>query len=1052
MTAIFMNKKNKLQKIYWVCFVYIFLIRFVSVGVQAGRTCEVPEGDSGCCTYGECGPWTNICFAPTDTVPTTCPAPEGHCSCGLGYPGYCNSEVTDYCGSLLYEVHQCDKCCCSLSGSGGPGSGGCTSQERGEHVGSECTYNSSTGKYEIRSWGWACDCACLGCGVQQDVHIYRDNVNATNPDLIIAAGKANQSEDYGATNCGGTPNHGFNLVSYSTANISAGSHTISVYQIDPNATFNKKLTNSDRVVNCEACTPVDGTYGDWGACTNGKQTRPCNGASCGGTCPDKDGHGATRPCAGVIGVVWSDSYPYNGYSATEDDDWSGDSNSSCTVKRNTSFRLSFSYPSSGTSVSPPDVVLNPTWGCNGGNTQSYYNSGVNIPIDLKDGKLTLTGIPSGYRCENWTFTSGGISLSGTYPTSGTGVTKCEANINNLPSGVTNHLWWKLCKPDCVYGAWDGVCSNGVETRTATPVCGGSCTDSVTRPCLRIDGNIWSDDNKDGKNISDYWKKDLNSPSGCSTTKIFPGFSMTISGETSPLNQISDWWCHSGGYGVYYNTPLPNAIEPESTKTANLNNIPAGYEVLSWNFRYLKDGVITSKTGPGSIASNLLMPPYANWVNLNWELKQQTYNLTINVKKILPEIIDLPGKCNDSNIYDGVLQGAQITIRDADTSDILCSGTSNSAGKLTCPIWILQGALHITATKPGEGFTPETYLLRCPNNDVYVYEPDHTPVKNESISTDIGLQTRYKDGWVSAIDTDIFANTVSVVVPDGPTDNSDDGQIFQGFAKTLINSSLNTEKSLGFIFSEADDRSNPDIERPCPDRKGFETTDNHCTNLGGFSYNLISGGEHDSKWLASFTFKPPEDAKEYTSKGNNFKSGEIYKISTESGDEDILPSSYSITDGDSVSVLYIDGDLTIKDNLTTASNGRLLLVVDGSVTITTTAGEGIATFNMSNDPHIEAGIIASGKIEFKSIGGLITETNHDKPIMVLAPLITKNIINGGIIFSRDLYHTNNAVIPSESAKAFNKYLYLLTSLEREKSQENLYFTGVTTYDLDWEYIY
>jgi len=533
--------------------------------------------------------------------------------------------------------------------------------------------------------------------------------------------------------------------------------------------------------------------------------------------------------------------------------------------------------------------------------------------------------------------------------------------------------------------------------------------------------------------------------------------MTVSGETSPLNQISEWWCHPNGYGVYFNTPY--TIEPESTKTASLTNIPNAYDVYSWKYRYLKDGVITSQMGLGSVAPNLLMPPYADWVNLHWELKQQTYRLTINVKKILPEIkpIDLPSRCGEPVIYDGALQGAQITVTDADdTANVVCSGTSNSDGNLTCPIWILQGALNITATKSVGGLTPETYSLQCPNSNVYVYNPNPSPVKGDSRTADIGLQTGYKDGWVSAIDSDIFAGRLNVIVPAGPTDNLNSGQTPQGFAKTLINSSGNTDRYLGFAFSETGGVSNS----PNDPKKIFETR--FGITLGGNAYNLRGNSkEHDSEWLKNFTFTPPSGAVQLSTIGNSFKANTVYKISQDDHGTIELPNSYRITDGTGVSILYFEGDLVIRNNVTniTPGNGRLLVIVNGSVTISESVGTTLTypagpTNYMSQDPHIMVGIIASEEIIFKSISGTKTETNRDKMIMVSAPLIAKNSMNSasGITFGRDLYHDNNATMPAESAKEYNKYLYLLTSLEREKSQDNLYFTGVTTYDLDWEYIY
>lgn len=795
------------------------------------------------------------------------------------------------------------------------------------------------------------------------------------------------------------------------------------------------------------CTPNQGTLSNWGECENGKQTRTCDGATCCGTdCGNCNGDPLVRDCLYMEGNIWNDELTTGTMMSNEI--WRGDAGLACDSSRYFgNFSLSISE-FTGNQIK--------SWWCSSLNRAYYRTTASNggLPVDgdrnikpestLSSVSLSSTSLPPGYECDSWDYQN----YLNSNEKQGTG---CTATNLIMPASGWTNVHFKLKCQATQWGDW-GDCVGGVQTRTCSnpdPVCQAKyCLGSSTRPCLRIDGNIWSDDDKNGISISDYWKKDSNSPSGCSTNKTFSDFVMTISGETTPsLNQISDWWCHPSGYGVYFNTPVPNAIEPESTKTASLTNIPAGYDVLSWRYRYLKDGIITSQTGLGGVTSNLLMPPYANWVNLHWELEQQTYNLTINVKKIKPEITDLPGSCGDSDIYDGPLADASITVRDRDDNTVVCSGSSNSGGDLVCPVWILQGPLNIEATKTIGGATPETYELRCPNSTVYEYDPGSVN-DGDNKSVGIGLKVNYKDGWVSAIDSDIFANLLSVVVPEGPTDNSDTNQTPQGFAKTLINSSVNDEKHLGFIFSEVNDRSNPNVDTECPNSKGFETTDVQCTNLGGFSYNLISGGEHDSKWLESFTFKAPENSLDYIPKSTSFKSGEIYNIGIGSGEGDILPTSYSITDGDSVAILYIDGNLTINNNFTTNSSGRLLLVVNGSVTISKDVGTDVGSFLLSQDPNIEAGIVASGGIYFNSIGGLVEEGNNDKPIMVSAPLISKE----SLTFARDLYHDNNAIMPAESAKSFNKYLYLLSSLEREKSQDNLYFTGLTTYDLDWEYIY
>lgn len=804
--------------------------------------------------------------------------------------------------------------------------------------------------------------------------------------------------------------------------------------------------------------PTNGSLGPWGFCSGGYQISPCNDFSCGGSCSaectteggtyNSSTNICTRDCLRVDGGIGGDYNNNGNLDLTEK--WSGKS-LSC---NNTGlFYEQFNMGitgESGNQISDWFCHSNPVYGV-------YYNTPDPNSIEPESEKiftLSSSNLPVGHSCGTWKYEYGGAVRD-----QGNG---CVTDPLTMPvSGYVNVNWILGCTVNQgTLSDWSN-CSNGKQTRTCTGTtcCGGVCGNCdgaiLERDCLRIDSNIWSDDDKNGISISDYWKKDSTSPSGCSTNKTFSDFVMTISGETTPsLNQISDWWCHPSGYGVYFNTPVPNAIEPESTKTASLTNIPAGYDVLSWRYRYLKDGIITSQTGLGGVTSNLLMPPYANWVNLHWELEQQTYNLTINVKKIKPEITDLPGSCGDSDIYDGPLSDASITVRDRDDNTVVCSGSSNSGGDLVCPVWILQGPLNIEATKTVGGATPETYELRCPNSTVYEYDPGSVN-DGDNKSVGIGLKVNYKDGWVSAIDSDIFANIINVVVPEGPTDNSDTNQTPQGFAKTLINSSVNDEKHLGFIFSEVNDRSNPNVDTECPDSKGFETTDHQCTNLGGFSYNLISGGEHDSKWLKNFTFTPPSGAIQLSSIGNSFKANTVYKIAQDDYSTIELPGTYSITDGTGVSILYFEGNLVIRENFTTNSNGRLLLIVNGAVTITKDVGIDLSTlpanstdFVMSENPHIMAGIIASGNIYFQSVGGSIKDNNRDKAIMVSAPLISKTSIS----FGRDLYHDNNATMPAESAKSFNKYLYLLTSLEREKSQENLYFTGLTTYDLDWEYIY
>jgi len=471
-----------------------------------------------------------------------------------------------------------------------------------------------------------------------------------------------------------------------------------------------------------------------------------------------------------------------------------------------------------------------------------------------------------------------------------------------------------------------------------------------------------------------------------------------------------------------------------------------------------------REGSGSSATNLLMPP-SGWININWELAQKKYNLKLKIREIPPEESATPSLCSSSEFdtFD-VMPGASVTIKNSDGSTTLCSGVSNNNGEFTCSIWTHQGKILIEVRKDVGGNVPETYTMKCPTVDSYSYEPSSPPPEGTTITLDnIGLQTIYKKGWVSSIDSDIFASGVHVEVPAGPTNNSNSGQTPHGFAKTLINSSSNNGNSLGFLLSHSNQTANPSLDG-CPNNKIFENNFSCNEDYGGYSVNLfLRNQDHKSKWLENFTFTPPITSKDQMELFSGtitpgsvvvLNSG-VYNVQADFINDvlDMFDSvgelKYRIDGPDNLIVLFIDDDITIPVKITTTDTERLLLVVNGSVTISEDVGTSITptTPMMTDNPHIMAGIIAKDSIITES-QGTADEDSFDKTIMFTAPLVSKS----GLTFSRDLYHDNNATMPAESVKAFNKYLYLIASLERNKSSSYLYYTGVSTYDLDWEYIY
>jgi hypothetical protein len=589
----------------------------------------------------------------------------------------------------------------------------------------------------------------------------------------------------------------------------------------------------------------------------------------------------------------------------------------------------------------------------------------------------------------------------------------------------------------------------------------------------MEGYIWSDENRNDI-MDDY--EDWSNPVvfGCSTAELRHDFGLRYTGFAA--NQINNWYCHGDFPNrTYYSTQ--SNIETASAHQFELFNLPSlCYEPESWYYvRGLPDGSTLVDTGfvgaePFRTDPDLFIWETDLWRNVNWKMNTKTYNLIITVSEIKPELTTIhqdgvtEPNCNTADIYRGPLGGAYVQVFPVDTATfgdtVLCEGTTNATtGEIICPIPATITNLRVVASKDTTGDpAPERYSIQCPGIGAglgFEFEidggvPDVDPLDDESLQ--IGLLAEYKDGWTSAIDSDIFAGDLSMAIPAGPTNNSSIDQIPYGFAKSLINSSSDNDRFLGFTFYESDRDSNP-LLSGCTENKMYENDATCNEHYGAFAYNLLADtNDHKSKWLESFSFTPIGSYSEVgTLDGLTFVENQVYKINAggfNSGDID----SYNIDTGSGVSILYVEGDIEINNNInTTDDDGRLLMIVKGSVTVGSSVGTSIPLPPedlMSNDPDIEVGIIAEGEIIFDSVGGDITDLNQDIPIMVSAPLISKT----GITLSRDLYHYNNAVIPAQSAKAFNKFIYYLTALERGESGDALHYTGLTNTHLDWEYIY
>jgi hypothetical protein len=155
----------------------------------------------------------------------------------------------------------------------------------------------------------------------------------------------------------------------------------------------------------------------------------------------------------------------------------------------------------------------------------------------------------------------------------------------MPSSGWVNIHWKLkqtCTPSCTYGAW-GECSGGYQTRTATPVCGGTCDQPTSRQCLKLEGVIWNDLDGDGAPWNDPKESWTGSSVGSPCTpQTHPKFYLEIPGTGKTGNRIKAWWCGFQS-STYYGTardflidPQNYDIKPESIiPSVTLSSLPSG---------------------------------------------------------------------------------------------------------------------------------------------------------------------------------------------------------------------------------------------------------------------------------------------------------------------------------------------------------------------------------------------------------------------------------------------------------------------------------------------
>lgn len=230
-----------------------------------------------------------------------------------------------------------------------------------------------------------------------------------------------------------------------------------------------------------------------------------------------------------------------------------------------------------------------------------------------------------------------------------------------------------------------------------------------------------------------------------------------------------------------------------------------------------------------------------------------------------------------------------------------------------------------------------------------------------------------------------------------------------------------------------------------DDGGTDKTANNSLKNSSSSYKNYKLSAYDSKFGFGRTINfgsAPSGATNVSACGSFFdgssRSAGVYKMTSSCFSTAMGASDKTYNFGGGTSVLYVTGGgITLGYKLQGSNNSRLVLVVDGDITVSKNVGSAAITQATVGD--IQATLIAKGKIKFET-NGTLTDTS----VVVDGAVITTTD-TGRISFERDR-GANNITYPGVLIRFKPKDLVDLNSLELGASTSNI--TGLFINDVRW----
>lgn len=332
----------------------------------------------------------------------------------------------------------------------------------------------------------------------------------------------------------------------------------------------------------------------------------------------------------------------------------------------------------------------------------------------------------------------------------------------------------------------------------------------------------------------------------------------------------------------------------------------------------------------------------------------------------------------------------------------------------------------------------------------------TGATGSAVTVNMGYSIVQAGGWFETILGDVYTNCngCSPSISRGvPPQNAASPFVVEPFLIDIAAAGSGSPTTTGLAIAKGDivvkdSSNNPKVSNDS--KKGTDASSNNFKNLQVLNYTSNGGGSIVSNKVVDFVNGPTTATSITTTSTPSCASfltaqrvARVYKMnaacfSTMMGAADKTYDFSAGVGGGQTAVIYITGSggITFNNKLTAVGNSRLVLVVEGDVTIARTLGAAAITQSTVGD--IQATIVSKGNIVFQN-----NATPTDSSIVIDGSLITLSD-TARINFARDRGANND--FPAELIRFKAKDMVDLTNLELTTS--NLSETGLFINDVRW----